>query len=83
MFKKAGILKIFITTQINNLVTTLYTSGSQSVLCGSHGFHDEFPRETWIHLCTVYFILYSFLKGSVKNNRETSLIGDLFISHDR
>ena len=78
MFKKARILKIFTTTEINNLVTTLYTSGSQTVLCGSQGIHDEFPRETWIHLCTAYFKFYLFLKCFVKNNRETSLIGDLF-----
>jgi hypothetical protein len=83
MFKKFRILKIFTTNQINNLVTTLYTSGSQIVLCGSQGFPTEFPRETWIHLCIAYFKFYLFLKCFVENNRETSLIGDLFVSHDR
>jgi len=81
MFKKACILKIFTTSQINNLVTTLYTSVSQSVLYGSQGFY-EFPRQTWIHLCTAYFNIYLFLKYFVTNNRENSLPGDLFISHD-
>ena len=77
MFKKVRILKIFTTNQINDLVATLYTNGSQSVLCGSQGFHDEFPRETDTFMYCV-FESYLFLKCFVKNNRETSLIGDLF-----
>jgi hypothetical protein len=29
----------------------LYASGSQSVLCGSQGIREQFPRDQWIHFC--------------------------------
>ena len=33
-------------------------SGSQSVLCGSHGIRDQFTGDPWINFRNAYFDVY-------------------------
>jgi len=35
-------------------------SGSQSVVWGSQGIHDQFPGDPWLHFCNGYFSVYLF-----------------------
>jgi len=61
-------------------------SGSQSVLWGSKGIHDQFPGDPWTHSCNGNFEVYLFFKSKeedfVKTDHGTFLIGDLFILYD-
>jgi hypothetical protein len=58
-----------------------YRRGSQSVLRGSQRILDQRPENPWMYFCNGYFEVYLFFKFA-KNNRETSLITDTFISYD-
>jgi len=67
------------------LLATVYTSGSHSVLHGSHGICDQLPGDPWIYFCTGHFKEYMFLNernNVLWNERGISSVGDMLVSYD-
>lgn len=61
------------------MVRKVWVSGSQSVLWGTKGIHDQFP---WDGNFEVYLFFKSKEEGFVKSDYRTFLIGNVLILYD-
>ena len=46
---------------VHTKLLTLYGRGSQTVLRGSQGIHDQLPEDPWIYFCNGYCDVYLFV----------------------